>query len=73
MELEGVSPIKEVNEENKDRVCYSVCAPLISIGLGLFCFSAFAAIELYMELGCSAGCVPFKWPNVTNSISNDPR
>ncbi|GMI05168.1 hypothetical protein TrVE_jg12415 [Triparma verrucosa] len=73
MELEGVSPIKEVNEENKDRVCYSICAPLISIGLGLFCFSAFAAIELYMELGCSAGCVPFKWPNVTNSISNDPR
>ncbi|GMI03746.1 hypothetical protein TrLO_g1603 [Triparma laevis f. longispina] len=73
MELEGVSPLKEAEEERNDIKCYNICAPLISIGLGLFCFSAFAAIELYMELGCSAGCVPFKWPNVTTSISNDPR
>ena len=35
--------------------------------------SALAAIELYMEVDCNAGCVPFKWPHVTLDIENGPR
>ena len=55
MELEEPSPIKEVEAKRGSMSAHNICAPIISIFLGLFCFSAFVAIEPYMELGCDAG------------------
>jgi len=51
---------------NSFSICMSLC-------IGIFWFSAFGAIRLYMTLDCGSGCEMFIWPNASDLIRSDER
>ena len=64
---------QEENEKIGGRLLINIFSVCMSLCIGLFWFSAFGAIRLYMTLDCGAGCDVFIWPDASDLIQSDAR
>mmetsp|Transcript_1945 Transcript_1945/g.2582 ORF Transcript_1945/g.2582 Transcript_1945/m.2582 type:complete len:420 (+) Transcript_1945:107-1366(+) len=60
-------PGKSPNEV-KSYQNFLILSFILSIGVGIFWFSSFGAIEFYKELDCECGCEEFDWPPTRTAI-----